>query len=245
MWRVEIYSKLKRKIKIHGIKLWINSPLLISKLKWKLIKGRFGRNVLKIIRKYMKPKDIFIDIGAGMGVLSLAIKKEFNGRVLSFEADPAIYGLLLKNIKLNKLNIETYNYAVSDTKTPKVFHIFEKFDSSSLLERGGYKEKEKKEVQCITLDFIRDKIKSCQGNKVACIGIGGSEYDIRNDLWGFDYIIMEIHDKLLSQKQINGLIESLLKDYKIIGHEARKYIFENKWKRTSKNDSRRQKKIIE
>tara|TARA_B110000196_G_scaffold199695_1_gene171029 strand:+ start:1554 stop:2519 length:966 start_codon:yes stop_codon:yes gene_type:complete len=52
-----------------------------------------------------KKDDIFLDIGANIGIISLPFAKEFNSQVISIEASTFNSKLLLKNISSNNLKI--------------------------------------------------------------------------------------------------------------------------------------------
>ena len=62
----------------------------------------------KEIEKYYKPNTLFLSIGASYGIHSLYIgnliaKRNQSGKVYAFEAQPKIYELLQKNIRINNL----------------------------------------------------------------------------------------------------------------------------------------------
>ena len=67
-----------------------------------------------------QPGDIVVDIGANLGRYTVIAAKKVRteGSVISIEANPAIFGLLTKNIQLNALtNVIPLNYAVFSEKT--------------------------------------------------------------------------------------------------------------------------------
>jgi FkbM family methyltransferase len=68
-----------------------------------------------IIRSLLRPNDFFIDVGANIGHISIAQKTHLpETRVLAVEANPVTYHVLLENIALNKLRIESINCALGD-----------------------------------------------------------------------------------------------------------------------------------
>ena len=70
--------------------------------------------------------DVVLDIGANLGRYTvIAAKKVLNqGKVISIEANPTIFNLLVKNIKLNELtNVVPLNYAVFSEKTKIKFFV--------------------------------------------------------------------------------------------------------------------------
>lgn len=79
-----------------------------------------------------------IDIGAHIGLHSIALHKLIpdDKHVFSFEAHPAIYEVLEINCK-NKLNIHTYNLAVSDKNDQTVYVKQIDFDAVACVNSGG------------------------------------------------------------------------------------------------------------
>jgi FkbM family methyltransferase len=70
------------------------------------------------LRRYLKPDDIFVDVGANIGYLTITGAKAVgpNGKVFSFEAHPRIFGYLQENVALNGLsNVTARNVAVGNT----------------------------------------------------------------------------------------------------------------------------------
>jgi FkbM family methyltransferase len=61
--------------------------------------------------------DIFIDVGAGIGMESMFLAKQadYRGRIYAIEASPSTFELLRQNIETNHLNnINPFNVAISD-----------------------------------------------------------------------------------------------------------------------------------
>ena len=79
--------------------------------------GEWEPVVTSYLLQQLKPKDIFIDIGANIGYYTvLAAQRVGNeGIVHAIEASPTTFGWLVENVTRNRLvNVRTYNVAVSD-----------------------------------------------------------------------------------------------------------------------------------
>jgi FkbM family methyltransferase len=66
---------------------------------------------------FLRTGDIYIDIGANIGLFTLLAAKQVGkeGRVYAFEPTPTTYERLLTNVRLNQFeNVSTYQCAVSD-----------------------------------------------------------------------------------------------------------------------------------
>jgi FkbM family methyltransferase len=77
--------------------------------------NNWEKHISEKIIEYYKPNTNFIDIGSNYGVHTLYVanhikNNKYDGKVFSFEIQPKIYELFIKNINENKLNdyIEPY-----------------------------------------------------------------------------------------------------------------------------------------
>lgn len=170
------------------------------------------------IIEYLEKDDIFFDIGASVGLVSiLAAKKLSKGKVYSFEPDPENRLRLIKNYTLNGLT----NYHIQP------FAIGEKEDLLSLYTAGSNDKSPSLkqvngidsfiEVEVKSIDDLIDK-KSLPVPTVIKIDIEGAELmalrGMFNTLTGYNrprLIFIEIHPKFLgafgaNEDQINDLI---------------------------------------
>ena len=72
---------------------------------------------MQFMRRYLRPGDSFLDIGANIGVYSLYAASCIgrDGRVVAFEPGPKAYSRLIENISLNQLhNVTAHASAVGD-----------------------------------------------------------------------------------------------------------------------------------
>ena len=81
--------------------------------------------IKKVHFKHYVPKgeDVFIDVGAGIGMESMFVSRQVNyhGRIYAIEASPFTFELLKANIQSNHLNnIRPFNLAISD-RPGKIF----------------------------------------------------------------------------------------------------------------------------
>ncbi len=125
-----------------------------------------------------KEGDIVIDIGAAFGFYTIISSKRVgkNGKVLSIEASPAIFDMLNRNIKLNKLyNILTLNNAVYSKQTKiKLYSTY-----SILTERSEKNTEKFVEVNADTLDslLLQNKINYEDVNWIK-IDVEGAEFEV-------------------------------------------------------------------
>jgi len=93
---------------IHGFNLKIN-PCIDNGVELSLYQtGTYEKGILSLLSEFLKLGDVFIDVGANIGLMSIYASKlvgEF-GCVIAFEAHPETNKILEYNFKLNK--IENY-----------------------------------------------------------------------------------------------------------------------------------------
>lgn len=78
------------------------------------------------INSFLKPGDVFIDIGANIGLFSLIAAKRIgnSGKVYAFEPNPIVSTRLAENIKLNRFNnIIRIQAAISDEEGEFPFYL--------------------------------------------------------------------------------------------------------------------------
>lgn len=79
--------------------------------------GEWEPNVSRYVADRLRPGDVFVDVGANIGWYTLLASTIVgpSGRVVALEASPSIHGLLLDNLRRNRVeNVEAINVAVAD-----------------------------------------------------------------------------------------------------------------------------------
>lgn len=115
------------------------------------------------LESVLKEGDIFIDIGANVGLFSLFASPKVGdtGRVISFEPTPITYNRLIENISLNDFkNIEARQLALSDKAGDMDFFISNNgYDAwNSLASSSDNKLQESIKVPVSTLDKELERI---------------------------------------------------------------------------------------
>jgi FkbM family methyltransferase len=115
----------------------------------------FDAEGVDFIWDYLKKDDIFLDVGANIGEMTLvAAKKAVNGKVFSIEAHPKIFKFLNKNIKLNNFkNIKTYNFAAGEKNCAiKISNI--RSDDQNFISEKGVVDIEMKKIDDMNFEKI-------------------------------------------------------------------------------------------
>lgn len=169
------------------------------------------------------PDDLFIDIGANIGLYSLYAAVSRGVHVLAFEPESQNYALLNKNIFINKMDqkIKAYPFAISDEMAWSELHVNEFQEGSSC---HNFKEKRnfKHEIAhfgfsqgCVsmTLDQLVQMgfIAVPQHIKIDVDGIEDKVLKGANQLMGnpeLKSVLIEINTSLLAHRKIIDLMQA-------------------------------------
>jgi FkbM family methyltransferase len=117
--------------------------------------GYYEKDLGDMIKKCLKPGDVFLDIGANIGYFSLlAANSEPTSKVISFEPAKDLFQKLEENISINTFkNITTLNVAVGEINEETELFISgsDNLGMSSFRQPGNYSGKKEK-VKVVTID---------------------------------------------------------------------------------------------
>ncbi|MDP9174164.1 MAG: FkbM family methyltransferase [Planctomycetota bacterium] len=171
------------------LRLYFDSELA----KW-IANGGFEITERQFIKSYLRPGDIFVDVGANIGLFTVIAARSVgvHGKVCAFEPCVRTFARLNENVTLNnQRNILTCNTALSDrTETRKMITSRDGFDAwNSLAQPFAGKSFAAEQISCITWDnFSRDH------------GLVGHVTLMKIDVEGWELRVIE------------GAAESLLRD---------------------------------
>jgi FkbM family methyltransferase len=151
-----------------------------------------------------KPDDTIVNVGANIGVFDIqCCAAEPNLRIISAEPDPGTFGMLMENLKENKIDsrVSAFNVAVAD----KAGSLFFKSGAEESGHRVLASDGQGTEVPCITLDelFDRGGVTRCDLLK---IDTEGSEGPIVRgaspSLWPkVARVVVEYHDHVVPESR--------------------------------------------
>lgn len=94
----------------------------------RLIYQGFEKEETEYLFSVLNEGDVFVDIGANVGLFSLIASRIVgdSGKVISFEPSPITFSRLIENIELNDLkNIDTRNIGLSNVNDELTFYVSE------------------------------------------------------------------------------------------------------------------------
>jgi FkbM family methyltransferase len=102
---------------------------------WLLVHGEWEPEETELVKKLIKPGDIFVDVGANLGYYSLIAARTGASHVYAFEAQPSTYELLGKNVIINWMTkfITYENLAVYNHTTDLEFFVRNHYPGNSSL----------------------------------------------------------------------------------------------------------------
>lgn len=95
--------------------------------------GTFEQPICREILRHLKAeRDVFIDIGANIGLVALYIHRHFpQGRILAFEPGPTQYGYFRKTLRLNRIRaVDLRNVALDESEGWRDFFVHKPGDTS-------------------------------------------------------------------------------------------------------------------
>lgn len=154
---------------------------------------------VKLYRDFIIPNFWALDIGANVGLASLAIGELRASKVISFEPNPECFNKLKNNCTSNIYDL--YNLACDNVYRTTEFAYGE--DNSGIMEGFSVQEErgngKRMNFECVdTLDFILDKYGLEDLKKIKFIKI---------DAEGMDYIILKNLKPLIKWTKPNIIIE--------------------------------------
>jgi FkbM family methyltransferase len=102
---------------------------------WLLMHGEWEPEETELVKKLIKPGDVFVDVGANLGYYSLIAARAGASHVYAFEAQPSTYELLGKNVIINWMTkfITCENLAVYSHRTDLEFFVRNRYPGNSSL----------------------------------------------------------------------------------------------------------------
>jgi FkbM family methyltransferase len=143
-------------------------------------KGIYEPGTISFIRAVLQKGDIFIDIGANIGLMSLVAAQNVgkDGQVYAFEPEPEMYARLMFNLRINDCsNIFAHKLALGSFKETRNIFSFPEINigRASLVKSSGAVLTGETNVITLTEFLDKEKIKLI---KLIKIDVEGFEYEV-------------------------------------------------------------------
>ena len=131
-----------KEIVLDDVRIWTDAAAVPKFVRSALFKGTYEDNERRLVRGLLKPGDRVLEIGTGIGLVSLVCAKICGAEnVLSYEANPQLERIIRKNYELNGLTPNLRMRAITTDGRPVSFFRNDNIVSSSIAERTGFAEK--------------------------------------------------------------------------------------------------------
>ena len=195
-----------KSIELEGVRLVTDAstPKLVRSL---IFKRTYERAERVLLRDIVQPGDCVLEIGAGIGFIGLLSARLAGplGRVVSYEANPALQPLIEANYAKNSLRPELRMRAVSNDGRPIELHVNESILSSSFFSREATQS-----IQRIKSDAFQTILEELNPD-VLVMDVEGAETDLLADcdLGATRSALIELHPHIVGDDKIAALLESL------------------------------------
>ncbi len=172
-----------------------------------IFKGGYEAVEAELVKAILRPNDRVLEVGTGIGFVSiLCTKIAGEGRVTSYEANPALEDWILQNYAVNNLTPDLRMKAVTVDGSAISFFQDPNILSSSLIDRDLPLDEITVESHAIStvLNDVRPD--------VIVMDVEGAEIDLltKADLTGVRAMIIEVHPHIVGDDKIAAMDAALV-----------------------------------
>ena len=192
----------QREFVVGDVVLEAPNPPVSRSVRKSLRNDDYERAELYLVRHLVRPGDTVLDLGSGLGLTCIAAARASRGgRIVGYEANPAIAPLAAKNVQRNGVQAEIRNRAIAQEKGDCEFHVRRSFTASSALRTKNSR------VIRVEADAFKDILTELRPAVIVC-DIEGIEKDLFAfaTLWSVQRLILEVHPQLIGE---TGVLECM------------------------------------
>ena len=195
-----------RQITLDGVRISTERDSLPRFVRSALFKGTYESHERAFVRRLLRPGDRVLEIGTGIGVVSLLAAKICGaGKVRSYEANPLLEPLIRGNYALNGLTPDLWMRAITVDGQPITFFRSDNIISSSTRDRGRH-------AEMLTVESDRlDDVVEAHRPDVIIMDVEGAEIDLLSHagLAGVRHIVVEVHPHITGEDRITAMLARL------------------------------------
>lgn len=197
-----------RPIKYAGLIIPWKGLAPVASIKKSLLHRGYERAELDMIQARVRPSDVVLEFGAGLGVVTAALARITvgAGRVVAYEANTALIDSANRIAQANGVEIELRNRAIGLEAGPREFFFADNFLSSSNRDRqlAGRSETITQDAIAVVLAEVKPTVMVCD--------IEGAECEIFTVPMpaSLRAIYIETHPHIVGEPAISQLVKTLL-----------------------------------
>jgi FkbM family methyltransferase len=191
---------------LDGVRVSTDPAKAPARVRNALYKNTYEDAERALVSRAVRPGDRVLEIGGGIGFVGLLCARlAQDGRVVSYEANPALEPAIRTNYALNDAVPELRLKAVSTDGGPVSFHVAENVVSSSLMAR-----RETGREVTVASDAFSAILEELEPD-VLVMDVEGAEVDLlpSADLGGLRSIILELHPHVVGDAASDGVVAYL------------------------------------
>lgn len=207
----KIYARMiinPKSIVLAGVKIDLNDPIITPSIKQFMYSESYEGGEIEILKNTLSASDIVMEIGAGIGFLSSYIAKRIgSGRVVAYEANPALIQSIQNTYMINNVSPIIKNAILSDSSGVVDFFIEKNYWSSSLIRRSEDAEK----VIINKLDINQELL--IMDFSYLIMDIEGGEQYLIPEIKSFKNIrkiLIDLHPHVIGNKNVSNVIQKIL-----------------------------------
>lgn len=203
-----------------GVRLFLDDPIISSTMRQVIYENRYEKEEVAVLTKTLKSDDILMELGAGMGFISIfAAQRIGGGNVHAFEANPDLRPLIERNYAQNNVKPFLHQTMLIDSNASSEydFHVAPDFWASSAVHHAPGS----RTISVPTASFAQamGEIKPTY----LVVDIEGGEGELfckAMDFGNVRHLLIELHPQKIGfeavEKVVNGLQSSgFVKNHKL------------------------------
>jgi FkbM family methyltransferase len=195
---------------LSGIKIPLGSHITPEILR-NLRAGTYERPEARAIQERLKPGDVVVEIGGGIGYTSaLCAKRIDSADVHVYEANPRLERPIRQLYRLNHVSPDLHMYGLGLREETRELHVAEDFWESSFMRP---KTAVSSGISVQVRAFESEMASYAPRPNFLVVDIEGGEYDFCRgvSLDGFNKVLCEVHPRLLGRRKLRGVRRALEK----------------------------------
>jgi len=191
----------------YGVKVNLNHPSISKNLKRSFYNKSYEKDEISILSEFLKPDDIVMEIGAGIGFLSaFCAQRVGNEKVFAYEANPMMIEKINETYSLNNVFPTVSNILLTEKSGEIDFYLEKDFWSSSVVKRSEGADKIKVKTRDINLDIIDIN------PSLLIVDIEGGEMQLVPiiDFHNIKKVIIEVHPHVIGQREVSKVIALMI-----------------------------------
>jgi FkbM family methyltransferase len=195
----------QREFAIGDIVIEAPRPVVSRSIRKSLRKNDYEPIETYLVRQLVRAGDTVLDLGSGLGLTCIAAAKASRGgRVVGYEANPAIAPLAERNAQRNGVCVEIRNRGIAEEKGLIEFHVRRSFTASSALPV------KRARTISIEADAFRNVVAEIRPQFISC-DVEGIEKNVfaSADLSSVGRLIVEVHPEAIGETGVLKCVRDL------------------------------------